>query len=209
MTTMIATPADYRFPLYARLFFWNQKRRYGKVLEPSRLWGRTPKAFIALALLYRVLDRRSSPIEPPSRWLIAVRISQINWCAFCIDINFATVFKRGIDQAKLAELADFEASPLFSEGEKAALAYAEAITYSDQQPGAEHFKRLRQHFDDDAIIELTGLIAFQNLSSKFNAALAVVPQGFCTITPQLTRSTRWPLNMAKSASFDRWRCYHG
>lgn len=50
-----------------------------------------------------------------------------------------------------------------------------------QSPSTDaHFRRLREHFDDDAIIELTGLIAFQNLSSKFNAALGVEPQGFCT-----------------------------
>jgi hypothetical protein len=42
---------------------------------------------------------------------------------------------------------------------------------------------LRRHFDDDAIIELTAVIAFQNLSSKFNAALGVPPQGFCSVAP--------------------------
>ena len=160
-----------------------QRRRYGAVLEPTRLWARTPKVFLAEALLYAALDRRSSPIEAALRALVMVRVSQINWCAFCVDINSASVLKRGIDEAKLAALADFEASPLFSEHEKAALAYAEAVTYTDRQPTAEHFARLHRYFDDDAIIELTGLIAFQNLSSKFNAALGVEAQGFCTIGP--------------------------
>jgi AhpD family alkylhydroperoxidase len=180
----ISTPVHYRFPWYVRLFFWNQKRRYGAVLEPARLWGRTPKVFIALALLYGALDRRSSPIEPALRSLITVRVSQINWCAFCVDINSATLLKRGVDRAKLAELANFEASPLFSEGEKAALAYSEAVTYMECQPTARHYERLREHFDDNAIIELTALVAFQNLSSKFNAALGVAPQGFCAVAPQ-------------------------
>jgi AhpD family alkylhydroperoxidase len=181
---VIATPAGYRFPWYVRVFFWNQRRRYGAVLEPARLWGRTPKVFMALALLYGALDRRSSPIEPVLRSLVTVRISQINWCPFCVDINSAMVLRRGVDQAKLAELASFETSELFSEHEQAALAYAEAITYSDRHPTDEHFTRLRRHFDESAIIELTGLIAFQNLSSKFNAALRVEPQGFCAVAPQ-------------------------
>ena len=43
--------------------------------------------------------------------------------------------------------------------------------------------RLNEHFDDDAVVELTGLIAFQNLSSKFNNALNVAPQGFCRLPP--------------------------
>jgi AhpD family alkylhydroperoxidase len=181
---VIVTPREYRFPWYVRLLFWLQRRRYGEVLEPTRLWGRTPRVFLAEALLYGALDRRSSPIEPALRALVTVRVSQINWCAFCVDLNSATVLKRGVDQAKLAALADFEESALFSEREKAALAYAEAVTCTDQEPTSEHFTRLRRYFDDDAIIELTALIAFQNLSSKFNSALGVEAQGFCVVAPQ-------------------------
>ncbi len=182
---IITTPESYKFSCYVRLFFWNQKRRYGAVLEPARLWGRTPKVFATLALLYAALDRRSSPIEPALRTLITVRVSQINHCSFCVDVNAATALKRGVPEDKLLAVASFAGSALFSQREKAALAYASAVTYTDQHPGAEHFVALRQHFSDDAIIELTALIAFQNLSSKFNAALQVPPQGFCPLMPAL------------------------
>lgn len=180
--TVIATPPSHKFPWYVRLFFWNQKRRYGAVLEPARLWGRSPKVFAALALLYGALDRRRSPIEPALRTLITVRVSQINWCRFCIDVNAATALRRDISEEKLLALGLWRESGLFSDREQAALGYAEAVTYTDGQP-AEHFAALRQHFNDDAIIELTALIAFQNLSSKFNAALQVPPQGFCPAMP--------------------------
>lgn len=177
----IKTPEGHRFPWYVRLFFWNQRRRYGSILEPARLWGRTPKVFAALAVLYGALDRRASPLEPALRSLVTVRVSQINWCAFCVDLNSATVLKRGVAAETLAELPNFEASARFSEREKAALAYAEAMTWSDRKTTPEHFARLRAHFDEDGIIELTALVAFQNLSSKFNAALAIEPQGFCAL----------------------------
>jgi len=180
----ITTSADHRFPWYVRLFFWNQRRKYGAILEPTRLWGRSPRVFVGVATLYGALDRRRSPIEPALRSLVTVRVSQINWCRFCVDINSALVLKRGGNLAKLAELERFETSSLFSEREKAALAYAEAVTYSDRQADAGHFERLRRHFSDTAIIELTAVIAFQNLSSKFNAALGVEPQGFCSAAPQ-------------------------
>jgi len=180
----VVTPPEYRFPWYVKLFFWNQRRRYGSVLEPARLWGRSPKVFAALALLFGALDRRSSPIEPVLRSLITVRISQLNWCRFCVDINSSLVLRRGAGAEKLAELDHFESSAHFSERERAALAYAEAMTCSDRRPGDSHFARLREHFDDDAIIELTAIAAFQNLSSKFNAALGVEPQGFCSVAPQ-------------------------
>ena len=147
----VRTSPNHRFPWYVRLFFWNQRRRYGSVLEPARLWGRTPKVFTALATLYGALDRRASPLKPALRSLVTVRVSQINWCKFCVDINSATVLKRGVDPAKLAELSLFEDSTKFSEEEKAALAYAEAMTWTERQTTPEHFARLRAHFDDDAI----------------------------------------------------------
>ena len=178
---IIETSNDHHFPWYVKIFFWNQKRRYGAILEPAKLWGRTPRVFAGLASLYGALDRKSSPIEPLLRSLITVRVSQINWCHFCVDLNSATVLKRGAGLEKLEKLENFESSSLFTEREKAALAYAEAVTRSDLQPDEQHFIRLRQEFDDDSIIELTGLIAFQNLSSKFNASLGVLPQGFCKI----------------------------
>lgn len=180
----IATRSDHRFPWYVKLFFWNQRRRYGSVLEPARLWGRSPKVFATLAMLYGALERRGSPLDPALRSLVTIRVSQINWCAFCVDINSATLLKRGVHEAKLAELANYASSEQFFASEKAALDYTEAVTNSGSQTSDEHFAQLRAHFNDDAIIELTALIAFQNLSSKFNAALGVEPQGFCNVAPQ-------------------------
>lgn len=180
----ITTPVQHRFPWYVRLFFWNQRRKYGAVLEPARLWGRSPRVFLGVATLYGALDRRASPIEPLLRSLVTVRVSQINWCRFCVDINSALALKRGGGLERLTALERFEESALFSEREKAALAYAEAMTYSERRVTAGNLARLRRHFDDDAVIELTALIAFQNLSSKFNAALGVEPQGFCHAAPQ-------------------------
>ena len=60
----IATPTDFRFTWYVRLLFWLQRRRYGRELEPARLWGRTPRAFLAMATMYGALDRKSSPLAP-------------------------------------------------------------------------------------------------------------------------------------------------
>lgn len=180
----IETPPGHRFPWYVRLFLANQRRRYGRELEPARLWGRSPKVFAALSLLYGALDRKSSPIEPALRTLVTVRVSQINWCAFCVDINSSTALKRGLTEAHLEALPHFEDSPLFDDRNKAALAYAEAVTYSNRQVDPALMARLKGHFNDEAVIELTALIAFQNLSSKFNSALDVAAQGFCKLPPK-------------------------
>lgn len=177
--SFVETPPGHRFPWYVRLFLANQRRRYGQELEPARLWGRTPRVFAGLSLLYGALDRKSSPLEPSLRTLVTVFVSRINWCAFCVDINSAMGLKRGLTAEHLATLPDFEQSPLFDARTKAALAYAEAMTRTEARVDAALRARLKDVFDDEAIIELTALVAFQNLSSKFNAALDVSPQGFC------------------------------
>jgi AhpD family alkylhydroperoxidase len=118
-----------------------------------------------------------------------VRVSQLNHCRFCVDLNAATLLRREVSEAKLWTLEDWHRSDLFSERERVALAYLEAITRSEEVSG-ELMARVRQQFDGDAIIELTALIAFQNMSSKFNAALGVPPQGFCRLPPPAGR-TPW------------------
>ena len=169
------------YPWYLRPFFWNQRRRYGKVLDAALLWARSPKLFMGVALLYGAIDRKSSPIEPALRSLLTVRVSQINHCRFCVDINAATLLQRGISEDKLRALEDWRGSNLFDERERAALEYAEAVTLSDLDVDDVLMAQLRAHFDEDALVELTALIAFQNMSSKFNAALDVPPQGFCRL----------------------------
>lgn len=159
------------------------------VLEPAKLWAKSPMVFSALALLYGALDRKSSPIEPALRSLITVKVSQINWCRFCVDINSMMVLKRGGSEKKLRDLMSFRNSDLYTEREKAALHYAEVMTLSDEQVIEEDRACLRRHFSEDEIVELTALIAFQNMSSKFNAAFDVEPQGFCEI-PQDFASQR-------------------
>ena len=169
------------YPWFIRAFFSKQKRTYGKVLVPGMLWGRSPFIFSTLALLYGAFNRKSSPLDPALRSLMTVRVSQINHCAFCVDINSSTLLKHGVSRDKVNELHDWRNSNLYDELERDALDYAEAMTLSDREVNDAHTDRLKRHLDEDALVELTGLIAFQNMSSKFNSALDVPPQGFCQI----------------------------
>lgn len=177
----ISEKALNRYPLFIRPFFWRQRKKYGQILKPGLLWGRSPWLFATVALLYGALDRRSSPLTPVLRSLVTVRVSQINWCAFCVDINSNTLLLRAGAQDKVDHLHDWPNQTIYSEEERLALEYTEAMTRSDIQVEAELMARLKDVYSDDDIVELTGLIAFQNLSSKFNAALDVPAQGFCQI----------------------------
>ena len=167
------------YPFLARLIMWAQKKKYGETLLPAKLWGRSPKLLYGLQAFYRAIDRKGSPLEPPLRALINVKVSQINHCSFCVDIGSALLQKRGVSMEKIMALPEYENAPIFSEREKVALAYAEAMTRPEKGVNDVLFQRLSKVFSEDEIIELTALVGYQNLSSKFNAALNIPSQGFC------------------------------
>jgi AhpD family alkylhydroperoxidase len=137
--------------------------------------------FAAVALLYGALDRRRSPLTPVLRSLVTVRVSQINWCRFCVDLNSMNLVKRSGSMRKVDALDHWRESDAFTVAERAALEYAEAMTITDRGVTDGLMAKLKEHFDDDSVVELTALVAFQNLSSKFNAALDLPSQGFCRI----------------------------
>lgn len=87
----------------------------------------------------------------------------------------------GADEDKIREVPAWRESRRFSEMERAALEYAEAMTITGQRAGDELFARLRSLFDEAQIVELTAAVALENFRSKFNVPLQVQAQGFCVI----------------------------
>ena len=84
--------------------------------------------------------------------------------------------KLGLSNEKILALADYATSPLYDEAERAALEYADCMTLSGRDVGDDLFARLRRFYDDDALVELTATIAWENASSKFNRALRIPSQ---------------------------------
>ncbi|HKQ52154.1 MAG TPA: hypothetical protein VJT74_07285 [Pyrinomonadaceae bacterium] len=82
----------------------------------------------------------------------------------------------GIAEEKILALADYATSPLYTEAERVALLYADSMTITGREVTDELFARLREFYTDDAIVELTAVIAWENSSSKFNRALRVPSQ---------------------------------
>ena len=82
----------------------------------------------------------------------------------------------GVSDEKILALGDYATSPLYTETERVALEYADAITLSDRDVGDDLFARVRCFYDDDVVVELTEVIAWENASSKFNRALRIPSQ---------------------------------
>lgn len=88
-----------------------------------------------------------------------------------------------MSQAELDALADSATSPVFSGRDRAALAYAEAVTTSNFVPD-ELFAGVRRNFTEDEIIELTATITWEICAAKFNRALEIEGQGICAVRPR-------------------------
>ena len=87
-------------------------------------------------------------------------------------------------EAKLAAVANWRDSGLFSEAERVALDYAERMTVTGGKVDDALFARLKEHYGEAQIVELTAAIALENFRSKFNPALAIAAQGFCPLPPR-------------------------
>ena len=87
----------------------------------------------------------------------------------------------GASEAKVQAVEKAASSELYTERERAALAYAEAMTVTGAGVDAALFARVRAAFDEDEIVELTAAAALENFRSKFNTALGIGAQGFCSI----------------------------
>ncbi|HKR01321.1 MAG TPA: hypothetical protein VJT09_11645 [Pyrinomonadaceae bacterium] len=82
----------------------------------------------------------------------------------------------GISDEKILALPNYATSPLYTEAERLALEYADSMTITGREVTDEFFARLRAAYDDDQVVELTALVAWENASSKFNRALRVPSQ---------------------------------
>jgi alkylhydroperoxidase family enzyme len=98
-----------------------------------------------------------------------------------MDLNAAGLLREENGGGKLAAVESWRSSTLFSGPERAALAYAEAITRSDADVDEELFASLREAFGEAELVLLTSWICLENFYSKFNRAFRVDAQGFCLV----------------------------
>ena len=133
-----------------------------------------PEAYRAMAAFDRSID-----LDPQLRELVRIRVSQLNGCAFCIDMHTRTARAEGESEQRLYALAAWRESPLFDGRERAALELAEAITLiSHDGVPEETYARAAKHFDSaelaNLILALTAINSWNRIavSSKmiFSAA---------------------------------------
>jgi AhpD family alkylhydroperoxidase len=108
--------------------------------------------------------------------LVDLRASQINGCAYCIDMHTKDARARGESEQRLYLLSAWRETPLYSERERAALAWTEAVTLvADGHVPDSAYEEVRRYFTDDELISLTLAVAAVNVWNRLNVGLRVVP----------------------------------
>jgi AhpD family alkylhydroperoxidase len=124
-------------------------------------------------------------IEPMLASLIEVRTSQINGCSYCMDLHCRQARQHGVDQQHLDVLPGWRETTFFSERERAALAWCEAITTPQNKDIiAQCYPALAAQFSEAEIVNLTTLIVVTNSWNRIVAALGAMPERITTPSPQ-------------------------
>lgn len=119
---------------------------------------------------------RSSSVDPTILRLVQIYASQINGCAFCVDIHSKEARIHGERELRLYHVAVWEESPLFTDREKLAFEWTKAVTLINQGPVSEElFQRMKEQFSEQEIVDLNMQIAFINLFNRFAATFRSVP----------------------------------
>lgn len=119
--------------------------------------------------------RKSSVAQTILR-LAQIYASQLNGCAFCVDIHSKEAKIHGERELRLYHVPVWEESPLFSDKEKLALEWTKAVTLINQGPVSEElFQRMKVYFSEQQIVDLNMQIAFINLFNRFAATFRSVP----------------------------------
>lgn len=111
--------------------------------------------------------------------LVRLRVSQINGCAYCIDMHFKDLRALGEGEQRLYSLDAWRECPYYTERERAALAWAEAVTaIADGHASERLFEEARSHFSEHELCDLTLAIATVNAWNRLSISARLVPGGY-------------------------------
>ena len=139
-------------------------------LMPAKV---APDGYAALREIESYLRR--SGLSPSLTELVKMRASQINGCAFCLDMHSKDARKHGETEQRLYLLDAWRESPLYTPAERAALAWTEALTRVAKTHAPDpDYEALRPHFSEKQIVDLTILIGMINLWNRLAIGMRYV-----------------------------------
>ncbi|RVW07554.1 carboxymuconolactone decarboxylase family protein [Prescottella agglutinans] len=158
--------------------YWYAGRQFGEVPEPFAVLANHRKLFTVSARHEMGAQKASTVLPPNVRDIAVYRVAWTVGCSWCVD--FGTMLQRleGLDVERLQHIGEYDTSPFYSDDERAAIAYADAMTETPTTATDEQVADLERRFGRDGVVELTYQIALENMRSRMNSALGIHDQGF-------------------------------
>lgn len=122
---------------------------------------------------------QKTTIEAPVRELVEVRASQLNGCAFCVDMHIKMAKIHGERELRLHHVAIWPESTLFSPRERAALEWTDVLTHLPSHGVPDDlYERVRAHYSEKELSDLTFLVGAINSWNRLNVAFRIAPGSF-------------------------------
>jgi AhpD family alkylhydroperoxidase len=169
---------------------YNELNR-SKIMQARVMWVKDQAALQAVKAMGNYTER--SGLEQSLLDLVLIRASQINHCAYCLDMHTKDARVSGETEQRIYALDAWRETPFFSERERAALAWTEAVTLlTEGFVSDEVYEETRQHFSEAELIRLTMAVATINTWNRLNVSFRVVAGSY--------KSQRQPAPVAAAAA---------
>jgi AhpD family alkylhydroperoxidase len=163
------------------LFGWMVKRLsrklIGEVPEPAEvMWHNRAVLSSAMGLGRKI--QKWNQLDANLKSFATMAVSALVGCWWCLDYGYYHAHNEGLDEVKASEVPRWRESPVFTPLERDVMEYAEAMSETPTRVTDDLFARLLGQLGAPAMVELTSVIAFQNMSTRCNTALGIKSQGF-------------------------------
>lgn len=149
---------------------------HGSGIEPVEVWAYQPKMMSGMGKFQQAV-RKTHGVDERVKNMVELKGAQMIGCEFCVDLGSQICRNSGFSDEELLALPRYRQSDLFTEREKTALDYAVAVMRTPVEVTDELFARMKEHFTDEQLVEITALLTVVNLD-RFNAAFGIGPAGF-------------------------------
>ena len=148
----------------------------GSGLEPIEIWAHQPKMMTGMGRFNQAV-RKGKSVDERTKNLVELKGAQMIGCEYCVDLGSQICRNSGFSDEELLALPRYRQSELFTEPEKTALDYAVAVMRTPVEVTDDLFARMKEHFSDEQMVEITALLTLVNLD-RFNAAFGIGSAGF-------------------------------
>ena len=155
--------------------FQNYIDKKGGVPNWARVMAHRPSILKSFAGLLSV-TMGPGLVEQDNKWKCAYIVSKINKCEYCLGVVEGMLKQLGVEEGDIADVISDEKASL-KDDEKAAVLYARALTEDAVNVPEEVYTSMKEHYNEDQIVEITAAISLFNYINRFNDALGVLPEG--------------------------------